>query len=51
MGFFLPDQVSGFQRRDAILVAPKDVIRRTRAPEKAVVLMVEMATIVATGEA
>ena len=30
---------------------PKGVIHRTRAPEKAVVLMVETATIVPTGDA
>src|SRR5438034_11373982 len=32
-------------------VVPKGVIHRTRAPEKAVVLMVETATIVPTGDA
>src|SRR5262245_13743424 len=32
-------------------VVPKGVIRRTRAPEKAVILMLETATIVPTGDA
>ena len=32
-------------------VVPKGVIHRTRAPEKAVILMVETATIVPTGDA
>jgi mannose-6-phosphate isomerase-like protein (cupin superfamily) len=32
-------------------VVPKGVIHRTRAPEKAVVLMVETATVVPTGDA
>ena len=32
-------------------VVPKGVVHRTRAPEKAVVLMVETATIVPTGDA
>src|ERR1044071_2407831 len=32
-------------------VVPKGVIHRTRAPEKAIVLMVETATVVPTGDA
>jgi mannose-6-phosphate isomerase-like protein (cupin superfamily) len=32
-------------------VVPKGVIHRTRAPEKAVILMVETTTIVPTGDA
>ena len=38
-------------RRQQGFVVPKGVVHRTRAPERAVILMVETATIIPTGDA
>jgi len=38
-------------RRQQGFVVPKGVVHRTRAPERAVILMVEPATIIPTGDA
>jgi len=41
---------TGLQEREGFVV-PKGVIHRTRAPDRAVILMVETAAIVPTGDA
>jgi mannose-6-phosphate isomerase-like protein (cupin superfamily) len=46
----LEDRVVELKAREGFVV-PKGVIHRTRAPEKAVILMVETAAIVPTGDA
>ena len=46
----LEDRVIELQPREGFVV-PKGIIHRTRAPERAVILMVETASIVPTGDA
>ena len=45
----LPDKVVALTARQGFVV-PKGVVHRTRAPERAIILMVEGATIVPTGD-
>ncbi len=46
----LEDRVIELQPREGFVV-PKGIVHRTRAPERAVILMVETAAIVPTGDA
>jgi len=46
----LEDRVVELQPREGFVV-PKGIVHRTRAPERAVILMVETAAIVPTGDA
>jgi mannose-6-phosphate isomerase-like protein (cupin superfamily) len=46
----LEDRSIDLQRQEGFVV-PKGVVHRTRAPDRAVILMVETASIVPTGDA
>ena len=46
----LPDQSVDLQARQGFVV-PKGIVHRTRAPDRAVILMVETASIIPTGDA